>query len=150
MLTLIFNFTFGLFSICCSIFFEVFAPPSRKKVFLQSSPSARQFLAFYLLSHLQATQVDVSVFRRLFAEKDLQLPRGLSLALVVYRGMPKTKSRQLIHVKRYQSLAGCPNTKCLLQSRSFSKVESVKSSLPIAEIHLFLRSAVYLSTLFFG
>ena len=83
-------------------------------------------------------------------QTDLQFPRGLSLALVVYGGMPKTKSRQLIHVKRYQSLAGSPDTKCLLQSRSFSKIESLKSSLLIAEIHLLLRSAVNLSELFFG
>ena len=153
MLTLIFNFTFGLLSICCSIFFAVFIQPLLlgKKVFLQLSPPARQFLAFYLLSHFKATQIDVSVFRQLFAETDLQLPRGLSLTLVVYRGMPKTKSRQLIHVKRYQSLAGSPGTRFLLQSRSFSKIESVKSSLLIAEIHLLLRSAVLnLSKLFFG
>ena len=56
----------------------------------------------------------------------------------------------LIHVKRYQSLAGFPVTKCLLQSRSFSKIESVKSSLLIAEIHLLCRPAVNLSKLFFG
>ena len=149
MLTLIFNFTFGLLSICCSIFFEVFIQPLLL-LFLQLSPPARQFFAFYLLSHFQATQIDVSVFRQLFAETNLQLPRGLSLALVVYGGMPKTKSRQLIHVKRYQFLAGSPDTKCLLQSQLFSKIESVKSSLLIAEIHLLLCSAVNLSKLFFG
>ena len=147
MLTLIFNFTFGLLSICCSIFFEVFIQPLLlgKRYFFNCLPQLVNFL-----SHFQATQIDVSVFRQLFAETDLQLPRGLSLELVVYGGMPKTKSRQLIHVKRYQSLAGSPDTKCLLQSRSFSKIESVKSSLLIAEIHLLLRSVVNLSKLFFG
>ena len=53
-------------------------------------------------------------------------------------------------VTRYQSLTGSPDKKFLLQSRSFSKIESVKSSLLIAEIHLPLRSAVNLSKLFFG
>ena len=38
------------------------SPSSSEKVFLQLSPPAHQFLVFYLLSHFQATQIDISAF----------------------------------------------------------------------------------------
>ena len=141
-ITLIFNFTVDLLSIC-SIFFEVFTRPLLlgRRYFFSCIPLLVNFWHF--------------IFYRIFKQLRSTFPSfgssprsnfsclGVSYLHLLFR-MPKAQSRRPIHVKMtpVQSLAGSPDTKCLLQSRSFSKIESVSLSLLIAKIHLLLNSAV--------
>ena len=136
--TLIFNFTVGLLSICCSILFEAFTQPlllGKRYFFSPGSSIFRILSLFYrILKQLRST------FPSFGSSSSPNFScLGVFHLHLLFR-MPKTQSRQPIHVKTIPVFSRFSWHKMLV-AISFSKIESVKSSLLIAEIHL-LRSEV--------
>ena len=140
-ITLIFSFTVHLLSICCLIFFEVFTQPLLlgKRYFFNCPPSSS---IFSIVSFFAFSSNSDQRFRLSAALQDRTSAASGSFTCTCCLECPRHKLGNQSTLKRHQSLAGSPNRKCLLQSRSFSKIESVKSSLLIPEIHLLLLSAV--------